>query len=107
MSSENALMNNSREMRALHRVLARARTQAYQGVSAAVMGRILDDAHYMVEMLAENTPEPSKELRDLLVDMEQRYEGFGGIVAAFDDDSAGANVFAVSLRNDSKQTEEQ
>ncbi len=75
MSSDNALD-------AVHRVLTRARSQAYMGLDSKQIGRILDDAEYLVTIIRNN--EGDHEFRLHLEDIEQKFAGFDSLVEAFD-----------------------
>jgi|GEM_PF-2952667 hypothetical protein len=79
MLSETALNNR---MTAIHRVLTRAKTRAYQGTESREMGRILDDTEYLVALLLNG--DPDNRFRPYLQHIEENYDGFDGLVAAFD-----------------------
>lgn len=68
---------------ALHRVLTRARTRAYLGADSQELGAILDDAEYLASLLLDGNA-PAGEFSAMLQRMEDRYEGFAGVVSAFE-----------------------
>ncbi|MBV9852638.1 MAG: hypothetical protein JO250_23505 [Armatimonadetes bacterium] len=85
MSSDNALD-------AVHRVLTRVRSQAYMGLDSKQIGRILDDAEYLVTMIRNN--ESEHEFRLHLEDIESKFSGFDGLVQAYDEGQARARKVA-------------
>ena len=85
MSSDNALD-------AVHRVLIRVRSQAYTGLGSKQIGRILDDAEYLVTIIMRRDEYSEEEyLTDFrlhLEDIENKFSGFQGLVQAYDEGEA-------------------
>lgn len=85
---------------ALHRVLTRARTRAYLGADSQELGAILDDAEYLASLLLDGN-EPVDEFPAMLQRIEDRYDGFAGIAAAFE---AAQPVEAHAVRQETYAT---
>lgn len=80
---------SSRELRALHRLLTRVRSQAYQDLPAREIGEVLDDAQYLTGLLLDGPEALAQgDYRQVLVEIEARYRGFEGLVAAYDEPPA-------------------
>ena len=90
------MFSNSREnqLRAVHRVLTRARSQAYLGVSSQELGRILDDAEYLLALVLRSDHQDDEEFGLLLHQMESRYPGFAEVSAGYgvDEESVSAPI---------------
>lgn len=71
-------------IQALHRVVIRARTMAYQRVDHAKIADLLDTAEYLVAML-NDTREMTASFRSNLAELAARY-GCQDALAAFDGD---------------------
>lgn len=74
---------------ALHRVLTRTRTLAYQATDTKQIARVLDDAEYLATLVMQSTKcdaaECLADFRAHLCDIETKYSGFDGLVAGFDE----------------------
>lgn len=76
---------SSRELRALHHVLIRARFEAYQeSLSRKEIGAVLDDAEYLVSLLMSDQADAPGMFRSTLQHLETRYPVFNGTVARYD-----------------------
>lgn len=92
MPSETLLNNktdawspSTRELRALHSILIRARCEAYQNsMSGKEMGGILDDAEYLLTLLMSEQEDAAEMFRGTLEHLEGRYPIFIGAVARYD-----------------------
>ncbi|MBC8143496.1 MAG: hypothetical protein H7Y38_18865 [Armatimonadetes bacterium] len=83
MPSDDFLMTRQNELEAVRRVVARVRTNAYQGVPGATLGKTLDDVQDLLSLVLEQNErddaERHGEFATLLRDVEARYEGFEGV----------------------------
>ena len=92
MPSETLSNNNTdvsspstRELRALHYILIRARSGAYQNsLSGKEIGNILDDTEYLVTLLMSGQEDAAEMFRGTLEHLENRYPIFTGAVARYD-----------------------
>ena len=77
-------------MCALHRVLICTRFEAYEGRDPKTLGDVMDAAEYLVAILQNHEGRPEDEclaeFRAYLHDLEARFPGYSGLVAAFDAD---------------------
>jgi hypothetical protein len=75
-------------LRALHRVLVCARFESYAGRDPKTIGDVMDVAEYLVALIrnqeGRSEAECLAEFRLGLQDIETRFAGFEGLVAAFD-----------------------
>lgn len=90
-----SLICSADALRALHRVLVCTRFEAYEGRDPKTLGDVMDTAEYLVALLqnyeGRSEGECLAEFRAFLQDLETRFPGYGGLVAAFDaDPQAGA-----------------
>jgi len=76
-------------LRALHRILIRLRSLAYNGTDPRTMGRILDDVEYLgvlvLQSQNDSSPEKVADFRLHLQDLETKFSGFERLTAAFDE----------------------
>ena len=72
----------------LQRVLVRTRSVAYGGCASKTVGDIMDTAEYLTAILLNHEGLSEEDaltrFRVHLQDLEDRFEGFTGLVAAFD-----------------------
>ena len=75
-------------LEALHRVLVCTRSEAYEGCAPKTPGDVMDSAEYLVALLQNHEgrteDEALAEFRAVLLDIETRFPGYGGLLAAFD-----------------------
>lgn len=73
---------------AVHKVLTRTRSIAYQGCDSNTIGDVMDLAEYLVALLLNHERRTETEallvFQQCLEEIESRFEGFEGLVAAFD-----------------------
>ena len=85
-----SLICSADALRALHRVLVCTRFEAYEGRDPKTLGDVMDTAEYLVAILQNHEgrleTECLAEFRAFLEDLERRFSGYSGLVAAFDAD---------------------
>ena len=85
-----SLICSADALRALHRVLICTRFEAHEGRDSKTLGDVMDTAEYLVSLLqnheGRSEAECLAEFRVSLQDLEARFPGYGGLVAAFDTD---------------------
>ncbi len=90
-SSDNAL-------RALHTALTRVRYLAYTGSDAKQIGRILDAVEYLASIIMRRGETSEEEyLADFrlhLQDIENKFQGFDGLVRVYDEGQMTAQKVA-------------
>lgn len=71
------------ELQTIRRVIARVRTNAYQGMPGVELGKTLDDVQDLLSLALKqdgrDDAERQGEFATLLRDMETRYAGFEGV----------------------------
>lgn len=76
-------------LNALHKVLIRTRFVAYKGCDSKTIGDVMDLAEYLIVLLQNNEGRTETEVlsvfRQCLQEIEGRFDGFIGLVAAFDE----------------------
>lgn len=89
-----SLICSANAMRALHRVLVCTRFEAYEGRDPKSLGDVMDTAEYLVAILQNHEGRPEgeclAEFRAFLQELEERFPGYDGLVAAFDTDPQAA-----------------
>ena len=95
-----SLICSANALQALHRVLVCARFEAYEGCAPKTLGDVMDSAEYLVALLQNHEgrteSETLAEFRNVLLDIETRFSGYGGLLAAFDSaPAAHASLAAV------------
>ena len=83
-----SLICSANTLRALHRVLVCTRFEAYEGCEAKTLGDVMDSAEYLVALLQNHEGRPEQEclteFHAVLQDIEARFAGFDGLLAAFE-----------------------
>jgi len=81
-------------LRALHRVMVCTRFAANEGCEAHVISDVMDSAEYLVAILQNHEErterECLREFRSYLKDLETRFPGYEGLLAAFDSEPQSA-----------------
>ena len=95
-----SLICSDNALRVLHRVLICTRSHAYEGADQKTIGDVMDVAEYLVAIL-QNHEGLTKEdgldrFRLCLCDIESRFPGYTGLIAAFDADRQGQTVHSSS-----------
>ena len=70
-------------LKALHRVLIKARFRAYQGESSQVLASLLDDAEYLIDSLLSEE-DRTEEFVGYLRGMGERFPDLSGLSKAFE-----------------------
>lgn len=81
MQSDDFLMTRQNELEAVRHVVVRVRTNAYQGVPGATLGKTLDDVQDMLSLVSEQEWRDDAERHGELCDIEARYASFEGVTA--------------------------
>ena len=104
MPSETLSDNNKtwtpspKELRSLHGVLTRARFEAYQnGLSGNDLGKVLDEAEYLVTLLMSNEADAEELFHGTLQHLENRFPAFEGIAARYANDAEGGTIAVASV----------
>ena len=88
------LICSAKAMHALHRVLVCTRFGSYEGRDPKTLGDVMDVAEYLVAILQNHEGRPEAEclaeFRTYLQDLETRFPGYDGLIAAFDTDPQAA-----------------
>jgi len=98
-----SLICSADALRALHRVLVCTRFEAYEGRDSKTLGDVMDVAEYLVALLQNHEGRAESEcladFRAFLQDLETRFPGYDGLVAAFDSDpqTERARPFAAAV----------
>ena len=83
-----SLICSDSALRALHRVLICTRSQAYEEADSRAIGEVMDAAEYLVAILQNHEGLTREEglarFRQSLQDIETRFPGYAGLLAAFD-----------------------
>lgn len=83
-----SLICSANALRALHRVLVCTRFEAYESCDSKTLGDVMDVAEYLVALLqnheGRSESECLTEFRAFLEDLERRFPGYNGLMAAFD-----------------------
>ena len=83
-----SLICSANALQALHRVLICSRFEAYEGRDPKTLGDVMDSAEYLVALLQNHEgrteSETLAEFRAVLLDIETRFPGYDGLLAAFD-----------------------
>lgn len=83
-----SLICSANALQALHRVLVCTRFEAYEGCAPKTLGDVMDSAEYLVALLQNHEErtetETLAEFRAVLLDIETRFPGYSGLLAAFD-----------------------
>lgn len=83
-----SLICSANALQALHRVLVCTRFEAYEGCTPKTLRDVMDSAEYLVALLQNHEErtedETLAEFRAVLLDIETRFSGYDGLLAAFD-----------------------
>ena len=83
-----SLICSANALHALHRVLVCTRFEAYEGCAPKTLSDVMDSAEYLVALLQNHEGrtenETLAEFRAVLLDIETRFPGYDGLLAAFD-----------------------
>ncbi len=98
-----SLICSADALRALHRVLVCTRFEAYEGRDSKTLGDVMDVAEYLVALLQNHEGRAESEcladFRAFLQDLETRFPGYDGLVAAFDSDPQTERVRPFAATN--------
>lgn len=94
------LICSAEALRALHRLLVCARFEAYEGCDSKTLGDVMEHAEYLVAILQNHEGRTEKEclteFRAYLCDLETRFPGYEGLLAAFDTEPQAARKISLT-----------